>query len=297
MSRKLQPILIPDIMMGKVKSKMAGSDEISKIANMLAPYASRVDSGQMKIEIDRKAYNSNPDQYRAAIEICTRDPATSILVDVYKNYLANPRNYIITKGLTDALRRTSMDVKTSIIPPSFCGYLEIPNLVDRDGDKITGCYIVSKNNSVYCLCFSDRMRAMPHFHFNLNEAETLNELNKMYKYTNMLANGKMVKEDVGVLDYQAIILNCIIYITSNDADLVDRVNNFSLKKSKNETQRKIFSPSNFTVVGGNTNYEIIRKGLPNNIEVSSHFRWQRIGPKLQQHKLVFIKNYIKNKKE
>jgi hypothetical protein len=291
----IQRILIPDILSRKVLSKLQHAEAISDMVQCGYTYIKRVSGNNMYISIPQNVVDTNPEMYSHVFGLCKKDPAYRILLYAYKNYIEKPKNYVVTKGLTEALRRTSTDVKCSIVPDNFCGYLEIPNLHDKDGDLIGGCFVLIEDRELYCVAFSGNLNAMPHFHFKLDYSDTLSGLTKKHKYENIGLSGKVTLEDVDALDYQSIIVNAVVYITSNDADLTNRVNNFSTKKNKLETQKKIYTPSEFVSVGENFNYEIVRKSMRNNVSVSSHFRWQACGAGMKEHKLIFIRDYVKNK--
>lgn len=291
MREKLQPLLLPEVLQDtELQPNNKNAKILADVINIILPYV-KLYERRVEIHIPPEIKMRDPHRYNGLIQFCEYDPAMPILFKLYPNYLIKKNNYVFTKGLTEALKNTSADVKCSIIPKEFCGYITMPNLFDNDGDKIIGCFIYLTNNEMYGLAFTDGLNAMPHFHFLLKDTQMLSEVVKQYDYVELSPKGKF-KSEGALFDFQTTLINGLIYIASTDADISYKVNNFSTKKKKYETQKKIFSSNPFHSVG--ENFTLVRKEMRNDISVVSHWRWQRHGKGLNLHKLIFIKEHMRN---
>lgn len=298
----MQQLLLPDYLDGSVEIDENKNIFMVALKQVTACYPYIIESSNLSvgIEFPEDVYHENRENCINIKKILNTEPALLTMVRIYRNYVNEKKNYIFSSGLVEALKNTSTDIKVSHLPRYFCGYIVMPNLRDNDGEKIEGVFILIKNNVVYCSGLVNRANGtMINFIFELDRADTVSDVAKLYNYSVRHKDGVYLDIDNTpgfLIDYQRTVLNGIMYICSTDADLKYRVNNFSTKKKKLNVQKKIYTSSPFTVVGEDFSI-YVNKEMKNNVYVRPHWRWQACGPRYSMHKLVYVKEYTKNKRD
>jgi len=286
---------LPDIFSSETKVKNAKLQilkELMSLSDLL------IFNNALKITF--KA-NSHGDKLAHVLQ---QDPALATLMRGYEQCKRNEgKNYIFSKNLVKALAATSTDIYARHLPDKFHAYLEMPGVKDEEGDDLIGIFV--------------EIDVDPHYGKYIHLAWVCNPSMIFLGYTSqMLRNDKSLSETYQVsftmtdlssgspeqfhsyaMDgYAKTIINGIMYIASKDADLIEKVNNFDLKASKRKAQEKIYTRLPYVSVGENFDPNIyVRKGLPNDIGVSAHWRWQPCGPQRSQHKWTYIREHVRNK--
>lgn len=265
-----------------------------------------------RISIPNEKIREDPQLAHTFIQTMETDMSMSMLIKTYGDYLvAKGKNYVFTKGLAKALAQTSTNVTSKRMPDSFVGYLEIPGLKDLDGDIILGVFvnIFKMNGGHYLNCgFVTDLKRLSVGHLNLEIKKDVSLLKSIQEYSyiqrDVVSSAKNGALTIATTDqkhkdypYVKTLVNAIMYLTSSNADLTHKINNLSTKKSKHDAQSKLYTKQPFIVAGDNFDYELIRKQLPDNIKVTSHWRWQVCGVGRTEHKWIFINEHLRNAKK
>lgn len=240
-----------------------------------------------------------------------KDEGFKKLVVGYKYYLEDPKNYVISKSLKEALRKTKQNIKIKHMPDYFNGYLEIPNLLDEDNSLVAGIFasIRPLENEERILNISTvtniKSPQVGYLTLDLSDCPPDTSMEDLVKnHTRLVTKANKEKtiiikteEETVFHECTKVILNTIMYITSSNAELVNEINQFSSKPSKYTAQKKIYTPKPYIFVG--KNFQMPRRGggiKCGEFPVSGHWRWQPHGPGMSLHKWIYIEEYLKGAK-
>lgn len=316
-NKRKQPFLIPDYFDGTRPYKDIKPINICK----LLPLCKHMEEQNSSFSYELKKPSldvvmNNPelvDLWKTFQAIAKVDEGFRQLVFSYYLYLKKPKNYVVSKPLSEALARTKQDIKVKHLPDTFSAYVEIPNIYDEDGDKIIGSFVnivvntegyrflqIAYVSDIEKMISGFLMIPLKKLEENDSLADVINGCSR--KVTKPSADGKsiVIEEDsFSTLDSGAkIIINAVLYITCSNADLVNEINTFDSKPSKYNIQKKIYTPKPYTVVGRNFQMPRISSGFKcGEFAVTGHWRWCPCGPGRLQHKWVFIEEYTKNKEK
>lgn len=255
------------------------------------------------------------------VPLLNHDESMKVFLRAYKGYRenTNSKNFIFTKDLTQSLLKTKLDIKSKYLPKNFSGFILMRGLLDNDGEEIKGFFIDIKNDPSHFLYlgfvgFSKEYQGYTVSHLNIPlddsekpikdmisqhdhiyrgiDRETINKINSGSSLKNLdnIFN-KTVKQGE-YYDHFHAILNAVIYINSEQENSIEEKNIFSNKKSKKETQQKIYTPKSYIYFGKNFNFP--KEYNCGEIQVSGFWRWQPHGPQRSLLKRIFIAPHTRN---
>jgi len=310
---KGQQILIPDILDGTIPVKR---EDLKSFAHMcrLHKYLEVVSPTQLYVNHDLMGSEVVKDGFdvRKLIPLLNYDSSMKVFLRAYKGYVDKKGgNYLFNKNLTVALANTRLDLKVKYLPKNFTGFFHLPNLRDNEGDIIKGVFIDINDdfgNNLYLGILvenSNKSLLVAHLNVPLEDKEiTVEELIKKHEFVALYASNekeardgleppkfRKTTEQAEYSSHHATIFNAILYI-HNSENLLEKINEFSPKKSKREGQKKVLTQKSFYLVG--ENFELPKVYTCGEVKVSGHFRWQPYGKGKERKKLIFIDPYKKN---
>ena len=296
----MQKIIFPDYMDGSAVPNNLGIEAFRQLTN-ICKYVTDIPPGDDNAKpgmfaLTRDAWKVYENKF---LQDLSEDDAMITFLRTYKDYIANKKNYIVSKNLCKALKATSSVVKTSYFPDNFQAYIEIPNLLDKVGDQIIGFFVSIVNKygerrmyTSYITYNSDTKEYAPgYLNFELDLYENMKDLVESYSYIERhvnktdMSSAKEIVMKSEYSEYIHVLMNAILYI-NNSKDLSLNVNQFAKKRSKFETQKKIYTSKPFCVVG--SNIFLPRVYQVDSTMVSGHFRWQPHGPGRSLLKHIYI---------
>lgn len=284
--------MLPDLLDGTARGAEAESFKtLSLLFKKVIPLADSFENESIQIEPKN---DDDADWINALVSYVEKFQSTVQLFRAYGFYLQEKgRNYIFSKALVEEMRKVSLDISSSFLPSRFSGYLELP-----EKDLTENC----NNKRVFVQIYQDQ---------------------KLVKYTNiiyvtdtgkatvlsieLLPNEKVteaierLKSLIGNNDREEMtlrykfLLNCILFITAQGADFTFKKNEFPKKASKLRYAKEHFTPKNWILVGKDFHSKHLPRGPLNcgMFSVTGHYRWQPCGPKMSQHKLIWIDSFVK----
>lgn len=305
-TKALRPFMLPDYFDGTATLASLQFKIFHKLLRV-APYGYE-EGDKIYYPKDKIIKFCGQELHSLFLELIRVDKSFGSLLTVYKDYLLNGKcNYIFSKGLVQALAATKTEITSKHLPQKFQGYFEMPGLKDSDGENIAGIFVSIEKHyesglGLFISYVTDLHRGFHgHVSLPLGEDLPLAKLIKRYQYKivefDKNADRFVTTSDITEWDsYINAIVNGILYITSVEADIIQKINNFSTKQSKLKVQQKIYTPKQFFMVGEQFE-NAFRKGLKENINVSAHWRFQACGPGYSQHKWTYIRPHVRNKRE
>ena len=315
MSKEMQRLLLVDYFTGVKKlpkselsvftSFFLSNQTILDIVCQTAPYV-EFKSGKALIGLPPDEVIQKQENFKEILSYLLKDKAIVELMCLYSSYIKSPKRYVVSKPLVQALKQTKLSVSSRHLPDEFTGFIDIPNIKDEEGETLLGIFAkISKKSGeheIRLAWITDLKKLNIGFlHSKLEEDKTLEEVCRDYKYKLKFFDPDKGEIEEKITDtkldlYHNVIVNVIMYITSSNADIVEQMNAFSNKKSKLETQKKIFTPDPYCMVGGNFIMPNVKLPMPSNIHVRAHWRWQPHGPGMSLHKWIMIKEHLRNKR-
>lgn len=253
------------------------------------------------------------------LPLIRHDESMKVFLRALKGYKENPsKNYIFTKELTNSLKETKLDIKTKYLPDNFSGFIEMKGLLDHEGEEIKGFFIDIQNNDkkfIYMgfISYNRDNRNYNISHLNIpleNNDKSIRELIGEYQYVCRGINKKAVDKVLGgdtlnqdlifdekkqrgeYYDHFHAIFNALVYIANPQENMDEDINIFRGKAKKIATQKKIYTPKKFILLG--KNFKMPKEYRCGEVGVTGHWRWQPYGPQNSLLKRIFIKPYIRN---
>jgi len=209
------------------------------------------------------------------------------------------KNYVFSKNLTSALSETKIEKACSLGLEERGFYFEMPGVnqngtqlictygytmrVPSDGSSLLVIQNVIKHNGYYRTFVVS---------FAMNHARLLSDQFEEYM------RGKYVEEFFGTekVGYDSpslirTVLNGVVYIFNNSEEMTEKINQFSTKKSKLETEKKIFTQKPYVELGGS--FEFLRLIQEGTVGVRGHYRWQPCGEGRREVKLTYVRPHSK----
>jgi len=305
----MQQILIPDYLDGSAKTNRVDIQGLSVIASL---YEAITEVSDTQLNINNLKLKEISEKIGIDlfpyINILEKDSSVKTFLRAYKGYRENNGgNYIFSKDLTKALKYTKLDIKLKLLPKKFNGFLHLPNIKDYDGDTVKGVFVHISDRftpSIFLGVLVEnkytRKLSVSHLNIPLNEKDnTIENIIKKYKHVSLIPSEGMspdnpifikVEEQGKYTSHFKTIFNAIIYI-HNSEKLVERLNEFSPKKSKRLTQKKIYTEKPFYLIG--EDFNLPKVYTTSEIKVRGHFRWQPYGANRLKRKLIYIEPYKK----
>jgi len=236
-------------------------------------------------------------------EVIRQDVSLRSFLVAYFFYIKNSgKNYVLGKNLTQALRHTKTDVSCGRLPKNFSGFLFIPTFKDEEGLEVLGAFCNIHNN-VLKIGFISQIdtKIIPGFLFlNLEENRIVGDLQINNVYHEAFLNSdkkvdyKKSEKSPEWIDL-SVLLNAIIYITNSCEELTEEVNQFSNKKSKYATEKKIYTSLPYIRVG--FNFHLPHTFSVDSTMVKGHWRFQPCGPERAFIKHIYIEPHTRHYKE
>lgn len=311
--RSMQPLMFPDWFDGNKTPKTLEEEIAVSVLSLhhlvVQPHYDRIGT----LQLEEEYLYDNPEvsgAYGALNKLIKTDSTFKSLMGVHNEYKENPKNYIVSKELTKALKRTKLDIKKKHIPRQFRGYLEVPNIEDQYGDQIRGAFISSKTwdsgHQVLSIGYVVNPSLMVYGFIRLplydyDDETSLEDIFKDYHSVITRPNEDKSaviteKTDSVFSEGPKTLVNTMLYITASNADLVEEVNQFDKKKSKKVVQEKLYTKKPYTFVG--RNFQMPRSSYElscGEFSVTGHWRYQPHGPGMTQRKWIFIEEYLKRR--
>jgi hypothetical protein len=316
----MQNFILPDYLDGtKIDSKNINLFNLY-LVSQLTPYMRIMSDLQVEIRFEK---GEHPEiegiPLDSLVPIIRHDESMKVFLRALKGYRENPsKNYIFTKDLTTSLKNTKLDVRSKYLPKKFSAFIEMKGLFDHEGEEIKGFFVDIKsdpNHFIYLgfVNFNHNLNSYTISHLNIpleDSERPLSELIKDYQYVCRGVDKEMLKkwktgenicgnpiieeyvQQGEYYDHFHAVFNAIIYITNPQEDMIEESNIFSDKKSKRDTQKKIYTPKNFIILG--KNFKNPKEYTCGEIGVSGHWRWQPYGPARSLLKRIFIKPHTRN---
>lgn len=313
----MQQFILPDYLDGTKSSKNFHLQSIA-MCSRLIDYMQIVDEVKVAIDFGKENPYVNGIPLREFLPFVNQDESMKIFLRTYKAYAdRDSGNYLVTKNLSKALSETKLDIKCSFLPKEFTAFLDIKDLYDHDGDHIQGVFIDITQDpipAVYLACIGLNeeldIYTVSHLNVPLEQDKSLSEVITKHKEVSSVLTDEQVKKikDGEILDvignmkkeetqadyhqHLHTIFNTILYITHGSENFVVEQNEFSKKVSKQSTQRKIYTPKKFVVLG--KNFSLPKEYTCGEVGVSGHWRWQPYGPQRSLIKHIYIKPHTRN---
>jgi len=301
----MQKLLLLDYIDGSKKPKTEAWEFFTKVFSY-AKHFKMIGPNKSSFQVHTKTLEER--EFIDNVEMLMgKDESFLNLFASYASYINKKGEaYVFSNGLVNALSNTKMDIKGSYLPDKFCGYIELPNLRDQDNEVIQGIIVdIDTIEGKWYLRFAYvtnlKGLVMGHFFIHIDGNKPISELAESYKFREGRVGengGVEYSTTQGIYhSFSSVIINAILYLTSQDADLIQSINEFSPKKSKSSGQKRIFTSKSFWSVGTTKEFHQINKPLKSNISVIGHWRFQPCGPKKQFVKFIYISPHTRNKKE
>ena len=316
----MQTHLLPDYLDGSKKVKDGYLKALQTFCK-ITPYLKLKKATQMVVEfpVDKEPLTEEGFNLKDLMPLLNQDESMKVFLRTYKGYAEKPnKNIIIHKNLAEALSKTKLDIKTKYLPKNFTAFLDIKGLEDNDGDTILGTFVDINQDDGWCLNMGILCKArdgvnypISHINLPLDDSDTsLAEIVQRYKHVYNRLPKEIVEEyknEGRIVDFESFdkvvfqggyyshihtILNCILYITNSPELCVEQENNFSKKKSKRETQLKIYTSKKYIILG--KEFTFPKEYTCGEVSVSGHFRWQPYGPSRAYVKHIYIKPHLRN---
>jgi len=300
-----QPILqkmdMLDYLLGKKESKRFPQlSLLGQGLRALTTYTREEDSDSLKIY----ALNKTDPDYEIMESLKNLLFSDKIFNSFYKAFFKyytqkNSFNYILSKPLCRALAETKTDILCSHIPKNFSGYLEMPNLIDSDGEEILGIFFNTNNYKddqsqitlgylCHCKIQKQPITSMVNTHYK--DTELLKDVLKKHVYTEIGVNGKHAERPGELTKHIAAIVNALIYIKNTNDVLTSEINQFSGSKKAIQRQKNIYTELPYLYVGRGF---YLPKTFTTEHVVSGHFKWQRHGVGLSLIKHIYVEPYLR----
>jgi hypothetical protein len=209
------------------------------------------------------------------------------------------KNYVIGKNLSKALFNTKTNVSCSRLPKTFHGFIYLPNLKDNDGEDLLGVFC-NINQGELRLGFISKNVTIGFLSLELENDATVESIQIKNAYHQAIFDydtkeSLYTKTDISPKwEHLGILLNSIIYITNSDENLVEEVNQFSQKKNKVATEKKIYTSLPFVRVGFNFHLPKTFVYSVDSTLVRGHWRFQPCGPERAFIKHIYIEPHTRN---
>jgi hypothetical protein len=288
-----------------------------------------MDFFQLMIDKDNDGYGlsiSNSDMLKEVdgvpvepiLEHMNKDRILRGSLTMLKSYLSDGqyKNYVLTRPLTDCLKRTKLTPQSKFLPEDMKAYIEVPDLVDDDGEEIKCVLIISslKFLNITAVTYNGELKGH-NFHYHRiplgDRTSTLDELvtgldredygkellgktrEEAMKIVMSSEPTTTVTEQVGIESWVRVVVNAVLYINHNP-ELKEEINTFSTRRSKREWEKRQYTARPFILVG--RNFEVTRVLTNMDISVRSHPKWQHYGPKNAHLKLIVRDGYTYKRK-
>lgn len=321
----MQNFILPDYLDGSKNSKNFNLNTISQLCQ-ITNYMRIINETTVKIEFGDTIPTIEGVPMSEFVSLINKDESLLVFLRSYKGYLeSDSKNYLVEKNLTKALLDTKLDLKVKYLPKKFSAFIDFKNLIDQDGDEIQGVFvdireIPKPNFYMGYLALNKDLNSYTIGHLNIplyDLEENIETIIKRHKEVHQvlseedylkikkgqevegLKSIKKVYNEANYYNHIKAIFNTILYINNTPELCQEEENIFSDKKSKRETQEKIYTHKKFIKLG--KGFELPREYTCGTVGVRGHFRWQPHGPERSLIKHIYIKphtrNYSLNKNE
>ncbi|MDB4330455.1 hypothetical protein N9948_01905 [bacterium] len=314
----MQQFLLPDYL---DRTKVPKDDNLASISLCcaLTDYMKIIDENQINIDLGYADPKIDGISLKNLLPYVAKDESLKVFLRTFKAYKENPtKNFIFTKNLSKALEETKLDIKCKFLPKEFTAFLDVKEMYDQDGDHVKGVFVHITQDPLPmmflgCLCYSSEYKVHTISHLNIPitepdqplaeivksydeissevDEETIEKLKKG-EYVDILNKLDKKVEQAKYHKHLHTIFNCILYIHYSPELCVAQENDFSTKKSKRETQKKIFTPKKFFIMG--KDFSFPKEYTCGEVGVSGHMRWQPHGPERSLLKHIYIKPHTRN---
>lgn len=312
----MQNFILPDFLDGTKIPKNKNLEAISKICN-ITKYMKILNDTLIKIDFGDHVPYIEGVPASDFVEIINKDESLLVFLRAYKEYLEkDSKNFIFEKDLVKALIDTNLDVKVKYLPKNFTAFIDLKNLRDQDGDLIQGIFVDIRTKPTPYLCLGflalkEELQAYTISHLNIpleNDEDSIEKIIKNYKEVinsfseedfeklksgEAVSNLNSIKKVLDEANYHShikAIFNALIYINNTEYKIEKNI--FANKKSKKETQEKIYTKKDFIIFG--KDFSLPKEYTCGTVGVSGHFRWQPYGPNRSLLKHIFIKPHTRN---
>lgn len=207
------------------------------------------------------------------------------------------KNYVFSGALSKALSETHIDQDTSIISGERSFYFEMQNIKFKEKDLICVFGYVVKFEAMELLILQLVEKNKDKHHLKSIGLEIKQGVKFSDSFSNTLKSTKHPHHEYQDIDYSKesvyrTALNGVIYICNNSEEMDEKLNSFAEKKSKIETQMKIYTEKPYVELGSDFIYlRLIKEGES---DVRGHYRWQPCGEGRRQVKLTFVKPHVRS---
>jgi hypothetical protein len=227
--------------------------------------------------------------------------------------------YHVGKGFLDVLSNLNRDIPVDLLPKHFSGYINFPKgaLGDDIGHVQGGFVFIGKDNYRFKSNDSDKDEIyfsatyvnenfVTGSFFSKFNKNTFNEVLEQYDMVEFGYNNKPpeILADENIKKQRnriwKTLINCILYIHSEDPKIERIAPYSSIKKhvSKNQVKKEngILNECTMPIIFIHRLYQHPKIYTVDKTWIETFPRWQRCGPEFKNVKLIWVKEHIRNYK-
>lgn len=254
------------------------------------------DYGPKDLLVDNESIT---DIFKQCVDMIRKDSVSRAFVICYKLYIdLGSHNYLVTKDLSTAFKTSRFILKGKHLKENQAGYIEF-----RDqglmyyGEKVLGTLfsvrkfegmkvisisvVTSTGANCYCsMSIGEDESIMKSYNEKMDYDNTERVIENKGAYSNFYSvKGEKGQDE----EFVRIVLSTIIYIGGKNSDLTFECNEFSRKKSKYETQVKMFTRKNYCLVGKGFVCKTDKEYIDGLVPVVGHYKFVEIGSRGEGH--------------
>lgn len=216
----------------------------------------------------------------------------SLLFSANNHALNKGNNYVVSHNLINVLSTVKINLTKNHLPEHFIGYFHLNNKVkDDDGDAVLGAFVyldtdIETGDTLgIFITYVTAEGYLGMVRLKLGSENNLESALREASRSNINYYDSDVDRSMSANVYR-LILNLLIYADNH------QVFTFEPPTKKKPDKKYKYTKCTYQML------EAIHLKIDRNAEiaVNGHFRWQRHGPENSKVKLIYIKEYIKNKK-
>lgn len=310
----MQPMMLVDFLDGsRVNQKflfMYGFAQVSRACKIkIVDYDKELDCFAYDVEWDNEDLNHRAEEMQLSLDVVNIEPIHAIFEHSihlmkedtsarafcisYTHYLENGcKNYLVTKDLTETFKNSRFSLKGKHLKEGESGFIEFR-------DKKVKYYDESPSGVFYSIQFYAGIKilnvstimndgAFCYFNIGVKDDESIEQAFRERIKPDTEKDGKIEqregfktlymssKDSKCDYDFMRIVVATIIYIGGKNSDLVFESNTFSSKKSKLETEKKMFTSKNWCLVGKGFR-KIEANYVQGLVPVVGHFKFVEVG--------------------
>ena len=228
--------------------------------------------------------------------------------------LSERKCYYVPKDFGQELLEIKRDVPLDLLPKNFVAYFHFAKgLVSDESEEIEGAYVyigpanrigvVNVTDVVFSSCVLGRCKPGQMIG---NVTKNITELGKIHNIfdipsVDVNAVGELRETPKEVIEARnrvtRLILNCILYIHSQDPSLFNLQSKFAVSTKQFKLEQEKTGHTNLCSVPLillNHSYQKPKEFHVDQTWVRTHPRWQRCGPGFQQVKLIWVEGHVRS---